>query len=161
MASIKKNQIAKDAVNKNQILKKVLYLKFFNLIKYQVTNNAINKSIGFIKFDQSGVLAANNTSALSNQIIKTKASGQFVIKPVIFHNHFTHFKADRINSILNQTKNISTIIPLAQINDSFICHHIIKADHKKNKRVIHQIVKSNFWIDSKISFFIILIIKLK
>jgi hypothetical protein len=76
--------------------------------------------------------------------MRTNASGQLVINQVIFHTHFTFFKADKINSILNQTKNIKTIIHEAHIKDSLIFHHIRKAEHKKNNNVIHQIIKSNF-----------------
>lgn len=123
--------------------------------KNQVINNTVNKSIGFIKFDQRGVEAANNIFHQISQTIKTKASGQFVINHVIFPTHLTCFNADKINSILNQTKNIRTIIQLAHINDSLIFHHKISEDHKKKQIVIHQITKSNFWIDSIKIFFII------
>lgn len=108
-----------------------------------------------MKFDQRGVLAANKISQLINQTTKTRASGQLVINQVIFHNHLTFFNADKINSILNQTRNINTIIHDAQENDSFTSPHIINADPKKNIKVIPQITKSIFCNESNNSFFII------
>lgn len=92
-----------------------------------------------------------------NHIIRTNASGQLVINHVIFHTHLTFFNEESINSILNHTKNIRTIIQLAQINDSFIFHHIISADPIKNNNVIPQITKSNFCKESINNFFILII----
>lgn len=121
----------------------------------QVIINQINNNIGFIKFDQSGVLAANNTSQTKSQTIKTKASGQLVMKPVIFHNHFTFLSAQSISSILNQIKNIKTIIALAHKNEFTIFHHIISEENIKNISTIIQIEKSSFVIESfKIVFII-------
>ncbi|MBT3729325.1 hypothetical protein HOF65_01325 [bacterium] len=73
---------------------------------------------------------------------------------VIFQTHFTFFNADNINSILNQTKNINTIIPEAHKKDSSIFHHIIIADQMKKSKVIHHIMKSSFCKESKNNFFI-------
>jgi hypothetical protein len=114
----------------------------------------VNSKTGFIKFDHNGVLAANSTFQAINHTIRTKASGQLVINHVIFPTHLTFLSADNINSILNHTKNIKTIIHEAHINDSFIFHHNIIADHKKKIKVIHQITKSNFCKESNKSFFI-------
>lgn len=126
----------------------------FILTKYQVIINAIKSNIGFITFDQRGVLAANNMFHEINHTIKTNASGPFVINHVIFQTHFTFFKAESINSILNHTINIKTIIHEAHINDSLISPFIIMAEEMKNNRVIHHTIKSNFCNESKSSFFI-------
>ena len=107
-----------------------------------------------MKFDQSGVLAANKIFHESNHTTKTRASGQLVMNQVIFQTHFTFFKADKISSILNPTKNIKTIIHDAHKKDSLIFHHIIIEDHIKKSNVIHQIIKSNFCKESKNKFFI-------
>jgi predicted metallo-beta-lactamase superfamily hydrolase len=132
-----------------------LYLKLDNFKINQVIINQINNNTGFIKFDQRGVLAANNTSQTISPTIKTKASGQLVINQVIFHNHFTFFNAQSISSILNQIKNIKTIIALAHKKEFIISHHIIKDDEIKNINTIIQIVKSSLVIESfKIDFII-------
>lgn len=131
-----------------------MYLKFFSIKNEPVISRAISKSIGFITFDHKGVLAANNIFQLIRPTIKTKASGQFVINQVIFHIPFTFFNAESINSILNQTKNINTIIHDAHKNDSFTSHHIINQDQMKKSNVIAQITKSNLCNDSNKSFFI-------
>jgi hypothetical protein len=114
----------------------------------------MKSNIGFIRLDPRGVLAANNIFQVISHTIKTKASGQFVINQVIFHTHLTFFKADKINSMLNQTKNINTIIADAHINDSFIFHPKNIAELKKNNIVIPHIIKSNFCKESKSNFFI-------
>lgn len=124
------------------------------MIKYQVIIIAINNKIGFIRFEPSGVLAAKSIFQVISQTIKTKASGQLVIKPVIFQTHFTFFKAERINSILNHTKNIKTIIEQAHINDVNISQPRNIAEIVKNNKVINQMIKSSPWIELNKSFFI-------
>jgi len=155
-----KNATANIAVIINQILKNHLWLNFFNFIKYQLINIQIQSKIGFITFDQRGVLAANKTFHPISHTINTNASGQLVINHVILPTHFTFFNADNISSILNHIRTIKTMIHDAQRNDSLIFHHNNIADHTKNNNVNHHTIKSNFCSDSNNSFFI-LIIKFK
>lgn len=128
--------------------KNVLYLNFLIFTNIPVANiQTINKT-GFMTFDPSGVLAANNTFHDISQTISTNASGQLVIKPVTVHNHLTFFIAESINSILKPMKNIRVTTPSAQNNEFKTFHHIISAEDMKKSRVINQIVISNFCTDS-------------
>jgi len=152
-SGILKKTRAKNAVIKKAKEKYFLYLKFFNLNNTHVTRRASTSNTGFITFDQRGVLAANNTFPPINPTINTKASGQFVINPVIAQSHLTFCKAARISSILKPTKNISTIIHIAHIIELHITQPRKSADSKKKAIVIIHIIISSFPTDDfKISF---------
>lgn len=134
-----------------------MYLNFLRFNIVQVIISAKNNKIGFITFDQSGVLAANKTSHFISHTIKTKASGQLVINQVIAHTHLIFLSADNINSILNQIKNIKTIIHDAHKKELIIFHQVKIDDITKKKIVIIQIVISSFCIESFKSSFIFFI----
>lgn len=97
-------------------------LNFFISKKLQVIKIAIKSKIGFTRFEPSGVDAANIIFQEISQTIKTKASGQFVIKPVTSQSHFIFFKESKISSIENQTKNVKNIIHKAHRKLSEIFH---------------------------------------
>jgi hypothetical protein len=101
------------------------------------------RRIGFITFDQSGVLAANSTFQPISHTISTRASGQFVMNPVIAQIPFTFCSAARISSILRPTKNIKTIIQIAHLIELQIIQPKNNAESKKKSIVtIHMIISS-------------------
>ena len=144
---------------KNDSAKYFLYLKFWSLKNTHETRSASISNTGFITFEPSGVLAANNTFHPIKPTISTRASGQLVINHVIAQSHFTFCKAERISSMLSPTKNIRIIIQIAPSIELQIAQPKNKADNKKNTIVISHIIISNFCTeDFKISFIILIII---
>lgn len=99
-------------------------------------------SIGFMKFDPSGVDAANMISPTMSPTIRHTASGPLVINPVSVPIPFVFLRHSITISIETAIKNISTMTPKAPAVARVILPLLMRALPQKKTNTKAQDIKS-------------------
>lgn len=140
------------AVNSTVINVYVLWVLKRTMV-FRQTRPAINKRIGFMKFEPRGVDEAKIMSPTNRPTIRQTASGPFVIKPVSVPIPLVSLRVSIIISMEIPIRSISKIIPLEPMKAIWTLPSKRSAEPQKKRMTSIHTARSKRPTDSRMNSF--------